>query len=65
MEKISATKNNNVARIRRLERQEIIEVTKKDMQNLIKLRYDFEEENEQDVTSFPSVAYLQHVLLVM
>ena len=32
--------------IRRLERQEIIEVTKKDMQNLIKLRYDLEEENE-------------------
>ena len=32
--------------IRRLERHEIIEVTKKDMQNLIKLRYDLEEENE-------------------
>ena len=32
--------------IRRLERQEIIEVTKKDMQNLIKLRDDLEAENE-------------------
>ena len=32
--------------IRRLERQEIIEVTKKDMQNLIKLRDDLEDENE-------------------
>ena len=32
--------------IRRLERQEIIEVIKKDMQNLIKLRYNLEEENE-------------------
>jgi len=32
--------------IRRLERQEIIEVTKKDMQNLIKLRDDLEVGNE-------------------
>ena len=32
--------------IRRLERQEIIEITKKDMQNLIKLRDDLENENE-------------------
>jgi uncharacterized membrane protein len=32
--------------IRRLERQEIIEVIKKDMQNLIKLRTDLGAENE-------------------